>query len=185
MINDKSCFKGRPFLTEKGAAKGKKITIISILQLQQSLSVKFCKTQPYVCIFWHCLGQEFLSDCVCTTESIYRHLSVGEDTAQNQDPLPLSVVYYLQKSTSQCRISLSFQVKNTCVTILGFGTVSFKWGFFFMFIIFCMHLCSVKSFKSNYSTVDKSLLFKVIRPRSLLFIWVLFFMYDNVFTDFT
>lgn len=41
--------------------------------------------------FWHCLGQEFPSDCVCTTDSIYRHLDVGRDTAQNQDLLSLSV----------------------------------------------------------------------------------------------
>lgn len=91
MINDKSCFKGRPFLTEKGAAKGKKSQLSPFLQLQQNLSVKFCKTQPYIRIFWHCLEQEFSNGCVCTTESIYRHLSVGKDTAQNQDLLSLSV----------------------------------------------------------------------------------------------
>ena len=88
MIDDKSCFKGRPFLTEKGAAKGKKSRSSPFMQLQQNLSVKFCKTQPWICIFWHCLGQEFPNGYVCTTESIYRHLGVG---AQNQDLLPLLV----------------------------------------------------------------------------------------------
>lgn len=91
MINDKPCFKGRPFLTEKGAAKEKKISIISVFAVTAKSSVKFCKTQPYICIFWHCLGQEFPAGCVCTTESIDRHLGVGKNTAQNQDLLPLSV----------------------------------------------------------------------------------------------
>lgn len=84
MIDDKSCFKGRPFLTAKGAAKGKKSRSSPFLQLQENLSVKFYKTRPYVRIFWRCLGQEFPNGSVCATESIYRHLGVGKDAAQTR-----------------------------------------------------------------------------------------------------
>lgn len=181
MIDYKSCFKGRLFLTEKGEAKGKKSRSSPFLQLQQNLSVKFCKTQPYICIFWHCLGQEFPNGCVRATESVYRHLGVGKDTAQNKDLLSLSV----QKSAgiSQRGISLHFQVKNTCITMWGVWRVGHLSNF--AFIIYSVPLCSVKSFKTNYSTVDRSPPFKVILPGSSLFIWTLFFMYNNVFTNCT
>lgn len=126
---------GGHFLTKKRSSQGKKKSWSPLfLQLQQNLSVKFCKTQPYICIFWHCLGQEFPNGCVHTTESIYRHLGVGKDSAHNQDLLSLSV----QRSAgvSQWGISLRFQVKTTCITISGLGESHLS-NFFCIHYILC------------------------------------------------
>lgn len=111
VIDDKSQFKGRPFLSEKGAAKAKrKISSSPFLQLQQNLSVKFCKTQPYLCIFGTVYGKNFRISKWCMSHWEYIQAPrCGE--RYSTEPGPLTTV-----STKKCK-NLSFQVKNTCMTI--------------------------------------------------------------------
>lgn len=121
--------------------------------------------------FWHHVGKNFQISWWCMNHWEYiQPPRCGE--RYSTEPGSLTAV-----STKKCR-NLSFQVKNTCMTIWGFGGVSFK----SLFSAFSISSMLLKSFKTNYSTADRSPPFKVIIPSSALFIWIFYFRCDNVFT---
>lgn len=184
-ISGKYCLSGKPFLTENGAAKEKKTRhyYFYFCSCRKIYQWNFAK-QPYICIFWHCLGEEFPNDCVVPL-IMYIGTSMWEEMQHRT-----RICYHCQykrERISKWWISLTFQVKNTCIAIFvrwdSFHYVIFLLRSLWIFICHSMLLCSAKSFQTAMPEQIDTAFYVIIRSPAVnpLFVWI-FFMYDYVFT---